>query len=148
MPANTSPIFVLTPNIGRVLINGLNVATDGSGTIGSTIFLAFTPGANGSRVESITVTTAQAGNSSSIATRVSCYISTQNSGATTSANTYILAETSLAATTRSDTVVGATYTFNFPGGLFLPSNNYILVTTSARVSAVNDIAVVTRGGDY
>ena len=148
MPANTNPIFILTPNVGRVLINAANLSTDGSGTIGSTIFLAFTPSSNGSRVESVTFTSAQATETLSANTRIAVYVSTLNTGATSSANTYIVAESTLTAVTRSSTILGMTYTFTFAGGLFLPSNNYLLVTSSVRATAANDLSVVTRGGDY
>jgi len=49
------------PNIGRTRISGagaLNTARDGSGTEGTTIFLAFTAGVNGSRVDRVIVNAA------------------------------------------------------------------------------------------
>lgn len=150
MPANTTPLFVLTPNIGKTTVTAANVATDGSGTIGTNIFLAFTAGANGSRVESITITNAVATATTSAATRISCYYSTVTSGVTTSSNTYILNETTLAAgTARSATNTGVTATISFPGGLLMPSGTTILITSSNWTAAANDnLAVVVRGGDY
>ena len=47
MPANTSPIHVLTPNIGAVSIATANANLDGTGTIGT----LFTAGSNGSRID-------------------------------------------------------------------------------------------------
>lgn len=51
MPANTEPIFTLTPNIGAVAISTANTNRDGTGTIGTVL----TAGANGTRVHRITV---------------------------------------------------------------------------------------------
>ncbi|MFY8165200.1 MAG: hypothetical protein ACOVJ8_01330 [Sediminibacterium sp.] len=47
MPANTTPIFVLTPNTSTATIDAANTARDGSGTL----VTAFTAGASGSRVD-------------------------------------------------------------------------------------------------
>ena len=64
MPANQRPIFVLTPNCPVINIPGVvasaNTARDGSGTLGTNIFNLFTAGSNGSRVDSIKFTSAQA----------------------------------------------------------------------------------------
>lgn len=51
MAANTSPIFLLTPNNGIASVSTANTARDGTGTIAT----IFTAGANGSRVEEIVV---------------------------------------------------------------------------------------------
>lgn len=51
MAANTSPIFLLTPNNGVASVSTANTARDGTGTIAT----IFTAGANGSRVEEIVV---------------------------------------------------------------------------------------------
>ena len=153
MPANTNPIFVLSSNIGKTIVNAANVATDGSGTIGTNIFLLLTAGSNGSRIDSITFTNSSASaiNTSSN-TRVACYISTQTSGATSSANTFIFAEGLIPVrTARSATNIGSTITFNFAGGLLIPSGTNILVTSSiySAVAPLSDIySVVAKGGNY
>lgn len=51
MPANTSPIFPLTPNNGYGTVLTANTALDGTGTV----VTVFTAGANGSIVDSITL---------------------------------------------------------------------------------------------
>lgn len=153
MPANTNPIFVLTSNIGKTLINAANTATDGSGTIGTNIFLLLTAGSNGSRIDSITFTNAAAsGVNTSSNTRVACYISTQSSGATNNTNTFIFTEGLIPSdVARSATNTGSTITFNFAGGLLIPSGTNILVTSSVYsvVAPLSDIySVVARGGNY
>lgn len=51
MPANTQPIFPLTPNIGYGKVLTANTALDGTGTL----VTCFTAGANGSIVDSLTI---------------------------------------------------------------------------------------------
>lgn len=51
MPANTDPIFLLTPKIGAVSVSTANLARDGSGTIAT----VFTAGSNGSRINEIVI---------------------------------------------------------------------------------------------
>lgn len=51
MAANTDPIFALTPKTGLVQISTANTARDGTGTMGTVV----TAGANGSRVDCITI---------------------------------------------------------------------------------------------
>ena len=47
MPANTSPIFTLTPNVGAASVVAANTRSDGNGTIGTDIYKVFTAGSNG-----------------------------------------------------------------------------------------------------
>jgi hypothetical protein len=51
MPANTEPIFVLTPRIAVVRISTANTNRDGTGTLGDVI----TGGTNGTRVDRIVI---------------------------------------------------------------------------------------------
>lgn len=52
MAANTTPIFTLTPVIGRVRISTANTARDGSGSAGTVV----TGGTNGTRIDRIVIT--------------------------------------------------------------------------------------------
>jgi len=47
MPANTSPIFILTPNCSTGVLSTANTGRDGTGTLVD----VFTAGSNGSRLE-------------------------------------------------------------------------------------------------
>lgn len=51
MPANNTPIFVLTPKIGQALVNTANTNRDGTGSLGSVI----TGATNGTRVDRVVV---------------------------------------------------------------------------------------------
>lgn len=52
MAANTTPIFTITPQVGRVRIATANAARDGTGTLGAVI----TGGTNGTRIDRIVIT--------------------------------------------------------------------------------------------
>ena len=51
MPANTSPIFPLTPNIAFARLTAANAATDGTGTVAT----VFTAGPDGARLDTISL---------------------------------------------------------------------------------------------
>jgi hypothetical protein len=51
MAANTNPIFLLTPNVGATSVSTANTSRSGSGTIAT----VFTAGANGSKINQITI---------------------------------------------------------------------------------------------
>ena len=60
MPANTSPIFPLTPNLGvmNVLLSTAMTNTkafDGTDSAGTNLALVFTAGSDGSRLDSLVV---------------------------------------------------------------------------------------------
>src|SRR5437588_11389000 len=103
MAANTSPIFALTPNVGRAVLlpaTTANTKSDGTGTIATDMLVAFTAGTNGSLVYSIRFTpVASVAATATTATTLRAFESTQASGATTNANTSNLAEVAAAAQT-------------------------------------------------
>lgn len=137
MPANTNPIFVLTPNTGIARIAAANTASDGSGTT----VTCFTAGANGSRVDEIRVTNSQAAalGSSAMVIRIFIYNGTSYR---------LLAEQALATASRSTTVVGAAITFSFPGGLLLSSGQSLTCCQSVYAGVQDQNDVIVRGGDY
>lgn len=154
MAANTTPIFVLTPNTAQSRISAANTARDGSGSL----VTAFTAGSNGSRVESITFTSAQviAAASSSMVVRV---FVTDNAGA----NPRLLCEGALTGVTASNTAIGATITFDFNTGTVLPANTLLIgirtpiilvsgqlikVCQSVYAGAQDQNDVIIRGGDF
>ena len=139
MPANTTPIFTLTPNCPVVEITAANTARDGSGTL----VTLFTAGANGSRVESITFTSAQATAALSSA-MVGRVFLTDTAGA----NPRLINEIVLTAVTASATVVGATNTILFSNGLIIPSGCLIKVAQSVYAGVQDKVHVVAKGGNY
>jgi len=139
MPANTTPIFVLTPNVGQARVTAANTASEGSGTLTT----LFTAGANGSRVDRVTVRNAQVSAAASSANVVRVFI-TDTSGS----NPRLYAEAALPTATRSTSVIGATTTITFLGGLVLASGQLLSVCQSVYAGAQDQVDYTAEGGDY
>lgn len=139
MPANTAPIFTLTPVAATATIAAANTARDGSGTLVN----LFTAGANGSRIDFITFTSAQATVGASAA-RVQRIFVTDTSGL----NSRLISEVAMSAVTSSNTAIGATATVTFTNGLILASGQIIQVSQSVYGSAADGTHVIARGGSY
>lgn len=142
MPANTSPIYPLTPVLG--LSGGTNLGTsritDYDGT-GANNVLFYTAGSNGSRVESIRFK-ARGTNAVSVA-RI--FINNGSSVGTAGNNTFY-GEISLPATTASTTA--ATVDADYPMGITIPAGYRIYVGISAAADLASGWAVSVVGGDY
>jgi hypothetical protein len=139
MPANTAPIFTVAPNCPVVDIAAANTARDGSGSL----VTLFTAGANGSRIDFIKFTSAQATPAAS-SLRVIRVFLTDTGGA----NPRLIEEVILTAVTASNTTAGATTTLTFTGGLVIASGQIIKVAQSVYASAADTTHVIARGGNY
>lgn len=139
MAANTTPIFVLTPNVGFARVTAANTASDGSGSPTT----VFTAGSNGSRLDRITVRNSQATAAASSAMVCRVFVTD-----TAGANPRLHSENALAAATRSPSAVGATTTFNFIGGLLLESGQLVQVCQSVYAGAQDQNDYVAEGGDF
>jgi hypothetical protein len=139
MPANTSPIFTLVPNVGFARLAAANTARDGSGTL-ATVFTATT---DGSLLNKITFTSAQAAAAAS-ALRVMRIFITDTSGA----NPRLRGEILLPAVTASTTVIGATATFTFTDGLILRSGQLVQVSQSVYAGVQDQTDCIAEGGNY
>lgn len=139
MPANTTPIFTLTPNAFTCSIAAANTARDGSGTL----VTAFTAGANGSRIESVTFTSAQASAAANSAMVGKVFL-TDTSGA----NPRLIAEITLPAVTASNTAIGQVQTITFTNGLIINSGQILKVCQSVYAGVQDQFHVLTKGGDY
>jgi len=139
MPANTSPIFTLTPEVSwtsnMVVANTTNMS-------GGTIYPVFTAGANGSYVQKIRFRH-QSTNQSNAATVVRVFINNGQASGTTSNNT-IWDEITIGANTVSQTAASANY--ELPLNFALPAG-YNIVCTLGTSSAAGIQATVI-GGDY
>lgn len=145
MPANTSPIFTVTPDVQSVAQNnsGLvvgptaNTALDGSGTL----YLGFIAGANGSYVQKIRFRPV----GSPAATVARVFIS--SSSTTSATNTWLFDEITLPATTLSQTA--ASSVFELPLNIALNANYRIYVTFGTSTGSTGTgYSVVTIAGDY
>lgn len=149
MAANTEPIFSKNGKIGSVLVTAANTSSQGGGTIGTDIFLAFTADAtNGSFIRQVRfIVTATTANTASTATVGRVFISSVTSGATTSANTFMIAEITLPSLTADSSTAGASY-IDIPLGFPIPASYTILVTTHAAPAANSAWRAVVIAGDY
>lgn len=149
MAANNDPIYSRVGKLGHVAVTAANTSSQGGGTVGTDIFLAFTADAtNGSFVRDIRLSaTASAAATATTATVARIFISTVTSGSTTSSNTHLFAEVALASQT-ADQTTSATYPVVVPMNIALPPGYAILVTNHAAPAANTQWKVVTTGGDY
>jgi len=147
----TSPIFPGTVNNGETRITAQQASSgrsDGNGTIGTDIFLAFSAGASGSFVKDIIIKpAATAAATTTTNTSIRVYISTQSSGATTSSNTKLIDEINIPAVSAASTTA-PTPTFTIPLNKALESGQYILVGSGATLAANTEFQVIVFGGDY
>ena len=149
MPANTSPIFTLTPNVGTANVTAANTRSDGNGTIATDIYKVFTAGANGSFFNTVRLApTATAASTATAATTFRIYLSSIGSGATTpGTNVWQLGEVAAAAQTADQTTT-ATYFLEFPVNRAIPANYTILVSMHIVANANTAWHATGWGGDY
>lgn len=149
MAANTDPIFSKNGKIGSVLVTAANTSSQGGGTIATDIFLAFTADAtNGSFVRQVRwIATATTANTATSATVGRVFISSVTSGATTSANTYMIAEVTLPSVSADSSTVAAGY-IDIALGFPIPAGFTILVTNHAAPAANSAWRAVVIAGDY
>jgi hypothetical protein len=131
----------------------VNTSSEGGGTIGTSMLVLYTPGANDSYVEYIRfIPTASTASTNTTATTVRIYRSTVNSGSPTSANTFLIAEISLAAQT-ADVSTTAVNWIDLPINMRLAGSGsttpeYLLVTQHVTPAANSQWVATCVGGDY
>jgi len=140
MPANTSPIFVLSPNLGTATITGSSPARDGSGTL----FNAFTAASSGSRIDYMVFTSASPSTGSAYAAKVCRIFVTDTSGL----SPRLRGELAMSAVTPSATAIGSTNTFTFTNGMVLQPGQIVKVNQTVWSSAIDNTDVFVHGGDY
>lgn len=148
MSANQQPIFGKTPNFSGVTPSAANTKSDGTGTIGTDMFVAFTAGANGSFVERCRMMpTASTANSSTTATVGRIFICSIATGTPTAANCHLWDELTLPSIT-ADSSTGKANGVESPMGFTLPANWVILVTNHAAPAANTGWKASVVGIDY
>lgn len=135
MPANTSPIFPLTPKVQWCTLATANTAKDGTGTVGN----SFTAGANGARVDYLKVRAL----GTNVATVLRVFVN-NGSDPTVAANNSLILDQTIAATTNSEAAQLADNIVQLD--LSLPANYKIHVTIGTTVAA--GLQVTGCGGDY
>ena len=149
MPANTDPIFTRLGAKGSVLITAANTSSQGGGTIGTDIFLAFTGDAtNGSFIQRVRFIPTATAPTTTTATVGRVFLSTVASGATTSANTWLWQEVGLPASSADNTAAGVPF-FDIPLGFALPTGVQTILVTNHAAPAVNSAwRAIVIAGDY
>jgi hypothetical protein len=139
MPANTSPIFVLSGNPAIATIAAANTASDGSGSLVTLV----TAGSNGTRVDSVRFRNSQttAAASSNMVHRI---FITDTSGNTPT----LIGEVATATATRSVSAVGATSIFTFDQPVIMKSGQVLKVIQSVYAGANDRFDAYAYAGDY
>lgn len=149
MTANTSPVWALTPVASPVSVTAANTKSNGDGTIGTDIFLAYTAGANGGWVSKVRLTpSATSSPTNTAATVLRIYLSTKTSGATTGGtDTFLIAEQAVPSVSADNSSQGVPCV-DVPLNLAIPTGYSLLVSTHAAPAANTSQHAVVFGGDY
>jgi hypothetical protein len=147
--ANTSPAFTRAANKGSVNITAGNTSSAGGGTIGTDIFLLFTADTNnGSFIPAVSfIPTASVAATATTATVARIFVSSQSSGATTTANTELRKEIALPSVTAASSTV-AVYPIDIPLGIWLKAGQSLLVTNHVAPATNTAWRANVDAGDY
>lgn len=145
MPVTATPVFPQAPLLSSVAPTAANTSSQGGGTIGTDIFLAATAGANGAFIERVRLVPTATTPTTTTATVARIFWSTQASGATTNANTHLLAEIALPAIA-ADSASVQVPALDVPINMNIPANATILVTNHAAPAANTQWKVTVVGG--
>lgn len=150
MPANTSPVFTLTPNIGVGKVTAALTDSAGTGNITTpTLFVVCTIGANGSFVKKVRWNpTASVAATTMTQTVGRVFASTKNSGATTGGtDTWLLGEVNLPAVS-ADHSTAPTNPIELMINDVFPSGYYILVSNHIVPAANTNWQAMCFAGDF
>jgi hypothetical protein len=155
MSSSPQPRFTQRANKQSVLFGSAALTTsDGSGgTIGTNIFLAFTPGANDSYVECVRIAAVgSVASAATNATTVRIYLSTISSGSTTTSNTWLFDEIALPSiTTDAPTAAINLYDFSIADaiqGSGAATPLFILVSSHVINASNTSLRATTFANDY
>jgi hypothetical protein len=147
MSGNVQPQFTVNGNVSSVGVSAANTSSEGGGTIGTNIFLAFVAGTNGSYVESVRFMPTASTPTSMTATVGRVFVSAFSTGTTSSSNTFCIGEVVLNGAT-ADNASLANSPIDFPLGFRLPAGYTILVTNHAAPAGSTQWQATVFGGDY
>lgn len=151
MAANQAPIYTLAPKRASntwLPATTANTKSDGTGTVGTDILLIATAGTNGSFLNKIILTpTASAAPTSTTGTVGRVYVSTVTSGATTNANTHLVAEVAAPAQS-ADQTAAAISPIIIPLGFAIAASDTVLFSMHAAAAANTSWHITLFYGDY
>ena len=140
MPANTSPLFPITPNNGAFNVVLTTGANNYDGT-NANAALVYTAGANGSQVEKVT---AKAIGISNVATVLRLFLNNGTGANSSAANNIFFCEFTLAATTGAANAQTQAYEFPINKTIAAGAKIYALLGTTVA----GGYAVSVDGGDF
>lgn len=143
----STPNLLATPSIASARITAANTSSQGGGTIGTDIFLTDSTGANGTFIERIRFSPTATAPTTTTATVARVFYSTQSSGATSNANTFLLGEITLPAVS-ADNASASAPVFDLPINMSLPTGLHILVTNHSAPAANTAWVAICIGADY
>jgi hypothetical protein len=164
MAVTSTPIFTQTPNVGALnaIISTAMTNTkayDGTETAGTPLALCYTAGANGSRVDTITVrltsTNGATASGTSSALLVRFWLNNGSANTTATNNQLMAGEIAIPATTVTALATGALPSYNllantpYAGGISVPAGYKIYAGTTVAAGGTNIAVLITvQGGDY
>jgi hypothetical protein len=151
MAANTAPIFTDVPVLGRgVWLPATTANTDSTGvmTVGTSGILLFTPGADGAFLNRVRFTPgASAASTNTTASVHRLFLSTVNTGTTTTSNTSLIGEIAAPQQT-ADAPTAAIQSLDLPLGFYIPPSTYLLWTMHHAAAASTAWHAIVIGGNY
>lgn len=148
MAGNATPQFTKNGHIDSVLVTAANTSSQGGGTVATDIFKAFTADAtNGSFVDTVRFIPTATTPTTMTATVGRVFVSSKTSGATASADTYLIAEVTLPALA-ADNASTPIYSIDVPLNMRINAGWTILVTNHAAPAANTAWRINVIGGDY
>jgi hypothetical protein len=149
MGANAVPRYTATPNNGYALVDAANTNSDGTGNVTTpTMYVLITAGTNGTLLNFVRVmVSASAASTANAATVIRLYLSTISSGATTNANTHLIAEIAIPSITADQSTVSTPY-FDVPLGMDIPSGYLLLASSHVAANASQHNSVSAFADDY
>ena len=157
MTANVSPIFPLTPNAGvmNVLLTTALTDTkayDGTDTAGTALALAYTAGANGSKVDAINVSLTSINGATASGTTAATVVRfwlNNGSANTTATNNQLIGELAVPAATLVALATAINTTYSFAFNRSIPAGYKIYAGTTVAIGGTNCAVLVgATGGDY
>ena len=157
MPANTAPIYPLTPNPG--VMNALlttamtnTKAFDGTEAAGTAMVLAMTAGANGARLDTIEVrvvsTNGATASGTTAATLVRIWMNNASAN-TTATNNQLLGELEVPAVTNVALATAKNPVFTLPVGKSIPAGYRVYAGTTVAVGGTAcALLICPTAGDY
>jgi len=147
MASNTQPQFTMDGVVGAARITAANASSQGGGTIGTDIFKCCDADADGTFIEFVRCIPTATAPTNTTATVMRIFASSVQSGPTTSANTFLLAEAALPVSA-ADNATTPVNPIDIPINFRLPNSWALLASNHAAPAANTAWLAIAIGGNY